>query len=133
MTEEVKAPEESVEEETPTLADHLKNFSGAPDSLKLEEWKGQYGEVFASGFSPEEIFVWRPLSRAEFADMQTRAQEEMFDSEALTVEQCVLWASEPAKKSLSTKAGTLTTLHEQIMQNSNFMPPAMAAQLVMKL
>lgn len=133
MTEKTETPEEVESKEAQNLESVLKNFGGSPSPEKLEAWKSEHGEIYCSGFSSEELFVWRPISRAEFVDMQARAQEESFDSENVTVNTCILWASEPAKQSLVTKAGSLTTLHEQIMQNSNFMPPAMAAQLVIKL
>ncbi len=151
MTEENAAPqaegteveekkeegEDKVEEKEKTLADLLVEFPGAPDQNRIEEWKGQFGEIFCSGFSATELFVFRSLNRKEFVDQQldlAQAQAtDAFTAEETIVEQCVLWMTDVAEKSLTQKAGTLSTLHEQIMQNSNFVNPAMASALVVKL
>lgn len=124
--------------EGPNLADLLKKFEDGPNEAKIEEWKQQHGEVLCSGFSESEIIVWRPLTRREFVTLQTtvaQAETQMtnFDLEDQVVETCVLWASPTAKGALQQKAGSMTTLNEQIMQNSNFIDPRMASALVVKL
>lgn len=130
--------QEEVQEETPNLASLLKNFANAPDETQIESWKQAHGEVLCSGMSETELYIWRPLTRMEFADLQAKAlanQEQVSNlvHEEQIVNQCVLWCTEPGGKALTNKAGTLTTLHEQIMQNSNFVDPRMAAALVVKL
>ena len=132
-------PQEVVEEETkPTIADLLFKIENAPDEATLEQWKQKYGEVFCSGFSETEMFVFRPLGRQEWVQLQSVLQnnkggftEQEVESQVVT--QCVLWSSNEGMKSLEQKAGSLTTLHEQVMQSSNFVNPVIAAQLVMKL
>lgn len=147
MTEEAMAPEvpveeekeeETKEEEGKSLAEVLKAFPGSPTPLEIEQWKQSHGEIFCSGFSETELYVWRAVNRAEFVEMQTQlatSQEPVtqLDVEEQIVKKCVLWASPAAVSGLKTKAGSLTTLHEQIMQNSNFMDPRVAAALVIKL
>ncbi len=136
MTEETS--QEVQEEQGPNLASLLKNFANAPDETPIENWKQVHGEVLCSGMSETELYIWRPLTRSEFASMQAAAmqaeqQATNLEHEEKVVNQCVLWATEPGQKALQSKAGTLTTLHEQIMQNSNFVDPRMASALVIKL
>lgn len=120
------------------LKDILAAFSGSPSDEKIEGWKNDHGEVMCSGFSASEVFIFRPLTRQEYVQVQltlSQAQsvEDQFGVEQQIVETCLLWASEPGLKSLQSKGGSLSTLHEQVMQNSNFVNPAMAAALVIKL
>jgi hypothetical protein len=127
------------EPEVPNLVNLLKDFDGAPGEAEVEKWKQQFGEVFVSGFSETELFVWRPLSREEYVTMQKamrapkEGEEPMsdLDFEQAVVDTCMLWGS--ATDALKTKGGSVSTLSEQIMTNSNFMAPAMASVLVMKL
>lgn len=131
--------EKEQEQERPeeTLASNLAIFPGAPTQEQIEEWKQKAGEVFCSGFSDVELFIWRPVTRKEFIGLQTElAQVEnatQWDLEEKLVELCILWSTPAGFDSLSKKAGTLSSLHEQIMQNSNFVNPAMASALVIKL
>lgn len=127
-----------VPEKEKGLKDLLLEFSGAPDEAQLDVWKNQWHEVYCSGMSKNELFVFRALTRQEFVELQVavanpESQLTQLDVEEQIVRRCVLWCSPDADKSLETKAGTFTSLHEQIMQNSNFMNPAMAAALVVKL
>lgn len=124
------------EQEAPALDEYMRGIPGAPSKDQIEQWKQQFGEVLCSGFSETELFVWRPLTRAEFVGLQAAmAQTEatQFDFEDKLVETCVLWASPAGTQALEKKAGSMSTLQEQIMQNSNFMNPAVAAALVVKL
>jgi hypothetical protein len=141
MSEEMQvqeAPVEEKEDKEKSLADALSVFPGAPSQADIEGWKAKYGEVFCSGFSETELHVWRPVNRAEFVEMQTMlAQADVpvtqLDVEEQMVAKVVLWSSPLAVSALSQKAGSLTTLYEQIMQNSNFVSPQVAAALVIKL
>jgi superfamily II RNA helicase len=133
----VEAKVEEVEKEA-TLADLLTDFTDSPSKETIEDWKQEHGEVLCSGFSETELLVWRPITRGEFVDLQTmlaaaETQVSSFELEKTVVEMCVLWASPSALLSLEKKAGSLTTVNEQIMQNSNFMDPRMASSLVIKL
>ncbi len=147
----LNTPEESVTTDTPEviteieeeaavapqLADLLSTFPNAPTEVKIEKWKEVHGEIFCSGFSETELVVWRPINRREFVSLQERVQSGMeassYDLEEQVVSSCILWQTPQAEKSLTQKAGSLTTLNEQIMQNSNFISPQMASALVVKL
>jgi hypothetical protein len=139
VKEEQKQPE-TQESEVPNLVKLLEEFDNSPGAAEIEKWKQQFGEVFVSGFSETDIFVWRPLNRKEYVELQkkmrTPAQENEqqftdLDFEEAVVNQCILWSSD--EKILKNKGGSISTLSEQIMTNSNFMAPAMASVLVMKL
>lgn len=130
--------EEEKKEEEKTLGDYLAAFAGAPQDQQIEVWKQEHGEVLCSGLSETELYVFRPITREEFVNLQAYiAQMEgkvsNFEIEVKIVETCVLWASPPGTEALDKKAGTYTTLHEQILQASNFMNPAYASQFVIKL
>lgn len=136
---EVQVPEEQ-QEGVPDLVNLLKDFDGSPGQTDIEKWKQQHGEIFVSGFSESELFVWRPLTRAEYVSFQKqmRAPQEEgrepmsdLDFEDVVVNQCILWGSD--MNTLKNKGGSVSILSEQIMTNSNFMAPAMASVLVMKL
>jgi len=135
---EIKNTEEVVEDPSKSLAELLASFPDSPTQVKIETWKENHGEIYCSGFSEEEIVVWRPINRREFVSLQESIQtagEQVsnFDLEERVVGQCLLWTSPQAEKALLHKAGSLTTLNEQIMQNSNFINPQMASALVVKL
>lgn len=123
----------------PDLAGLLAVFPGAPDKDQLELWKQQFGEIFCSGFSETELFIWRALSRREYVGLQKQlrqppqqGQEPLneLDYEEMVVAACTLWSSVP---DVTRKGGSITTLSEQVLMNSNFMPPQMANALVIKL
>lgn len=120
------------------FADLLKQFEGAPSKEQIDAWKAQYGDVYCSAFSEVELFIWRPVTRKEWREhqiglSQSQTGVDPFQSEETLVAQSMLWASEPGKKALVTKAGSLATLHEQLLQNSNFVEPRLASNLVVKL
>lgn len=115
----------------------LANFPGAPDKSAIDAWKAQYNDVFVSGFSDNEIYIWRSITRPEYVRIQKRAQEpgspvDQYQLEESVCEVCVLWKS--TKEAWAEgKAGTPNALSEQIMQNSNFLNPQAASMLVVKL
>ncbi len=131
--------EEEVKNDPGTeLAKVLSAFPDAPNKEEIEQMKSLHGEVFCSGMSESELFIFRPLKRQEYVEMQNTLSQaqtpvSQFQVEEDTVTKCVLWASKDGLSSLKDKAGTLTTLNEQILQNSNFIAPAVAASLVIKL
>ena len=130
MSDTEKKAEEALE---PTFVEKLKgllsDFENHPDEGTISEWKTGYGDVFCSALSETELFVFRAVTRKEHREIQAAAESEE-DYEASVVNTCLLWKS---VDDLEKKGGTLPTLLEQIMQNSNFMPPQLAGQLVVKL
>lgn len=129
MTEEQK-------EEVPAgqrLATLLTRFTGGPTADDIEGYKLKHGDVYISAMSEDEVFIFRAVKRVEWRDLQVKLSQGELDAlsqEELLVKICVLWSS---VTSLESKAGTVATLSEQIMQNSNFMSPAAAASLVGRL
>tara|TARA_Y100000310_G_C20685949_1_gene818986 strand:+ start:363 stop:785 length:423 start_codon:yes stop_codon:yes gene_type:complete len=140
MTKKVaeEAKQEEAKEEAPAqpqleMPTLLQGLEGAPSPDQIEQWKAEFGDVYVSGFSETELFVWRPLFRGEFVQLQATVAEKQLDqyqSEELVCATCVLWPEADWSKS---KAGNASTVHEQIMQNSNFLAPQAAAFLVAKL
>lgn len=124
------APEEAQEKSfVEKLRELLSEFPNSPDETVIENWKVEHGDVFCSALSEEELFVFRAVTRREHRDIQATAEDDS-DYELKVVSTCLLWSS---VADLEKKGGTLPTLLEQIMQNSNFMPPQLAGQLVVKL
>ena len=138
MSEEVVVKEEVREEAPPPLAEMLNGLPGAPTSAQVDAWKEQHRYVFVSGFSEEELYIWRPLRRTEWKKLQELVTEQKLDQykfEEKVVEKCLLWPSltDLGALLLDGKAGTISTLNEQILHQSNFLPPALAMNLVQKL
>ncbi len=135
--EEVE-PEKKKEE---TLGEVLKKFPGAPDDAQIEKWKQEWGEVMCSMFSETELFIFRPIKREEWVNLQMYVSQQQqegntvsnFEIEEKIVENCVIWMSPLGMDSLQNKAGSLSTLHEQVLQQSNFVNPAYASNFVIKL
>ena len=131
MSETEDSAPEMAQEKTfvEKLRELLSGFPNHPDESVIENWKNDHGDVFCSALSEDELFVFRAVSRKEHRDIQAASEDES-DYELRVVTTCLLWSSVP---DLERKGGTLPTLLEQIMQNSNFMPPQLAGQLVVKL
>lgn len=126
--------EEATQERT--IYDVLNDIPGAPTKVQIEKWKAQYGDIFVSGFSDEEVFVWRPIRRKEYAKLQQLAADpkneiDQLKHEELVCETCVLYPEAPFD--WDKKAGTASTLAEQIFQNSHFVSAGAASLLVVKL
>lgn len=128
-----------VESQLPDLASLLAKFKGSPTSEKIEEWKQEFGEVFCSGLSETELFLFRPLTWSEHKTLQKQLSTPPKEGEQAPTEEdyqesvvrkCLLWTSND--RTLQ-KGGTIPTLYEQVMANSNFVNPALAAALVIRL
>ena len=136
MSKEPKQKKQVEEQTTPQdrIPELLKEQKDAPSQRQIDDWKTQYGDIFISGFSENEIFVWRAISRSEFVTIQTAAVTgeglTPFAIEEQTVACCLLW---PLGVDLNKKGGTISTLSEQIMLQSHFLNQQHAAHLVAKL
>lgn len=146
MSEELKE-QESVLEEEKGIKDYLDEIPGRPSPQQVEEWKAEFGDIFVSGFSEEEMYIWRPVQRREWVRLQTDFQEAalkaqeaqdpsmmptQFDIEEELLDLCLIWKSKEVEWAKS-KGGTVSSLYEQIMQKSNFVNPQGASLLVAKL
>lgn len=138
MSEE-KVKEEEKEQQGPNLPGLLAAFEGGPSETQIEEWKQQFGEIFVSGFSEEELFVFRPLSWKEHKALNKELSAPLkegeepkteLDLQEKVVDLCLLWTS---VANYESKGGTVPTLFEQISLNSNFVNPQLAMAFVAKL
>lgn len=134
-TEQVKT-EEKKEEKKSGLKDLLSAYAGAPTQEQVDQWKTKFGDVFVSGFSEEELFIFRSIKRQEWIALQTEAAKQQqiteFEFEEMVCDTCVLWRSNTISWQ-NSKAGTVSALHEQILQRSNFVTAQAASMLVAKL
>jgi hypothetical protein len=138
MEPELKTEEKQEEKKEPSLADKLRSllseFDNAPGAAEIEGLKAKHGDVFLSALNDDEVFLFRALTRKEHRTVNAAAAEGKIQGEAFEeeiVKTCLLWKSSP--ESLENKAGTIPSLFEQIMQNSNFLAPQLLSNLVTKL
>lgn len=129
--------EEKKEEQPKGLADILRAYPNAPSPEQVEGWKLKYGDIYVSGFSETELYVWRAITRPEWVKLQMFAGDpenkvDQFQFEVLVCNTCILWSSvdRPLDEG---KAGNPSAIQEQILQQSNFLTPQAAAMLVAKL
>jgi hypothetical protein len=136
MSEQEKQPEvQKSEVQEPGLRDLLMKDKKAPVQSEIEKWKALYGDVYVSGFSEEELYIFRSVKRSEWVKLQEKAQVEQlnqFQFEELLCNLCVLWKSVDVSWE-NGKAGAPSALQEQILQHSNFLTPQAASLLVAKL
>ena len=137
MAEETPNLQENTPQ-VPPIADVLKKLPDAPPQSQIDQWKNQFGDVFVSGFSETEIYVWRALNRLEYKQLQAQltdpeARVDELRYQEQICERCVLWPKLDPQYWAISKAGTPSTLAEQVMLQSNFVAPNIAAMLVAKL
>ncbi len=147
MEEQSNTEPEVKEQETkgPDLVSILKGLPGAPNQVTIDKWKAEFGSIYVSGLAEDELYVFRPIFRNEYKQIQIDNQKiatmekpeqaisEQFNSEERIVSKCLLWPKRTPEELAIDKGGTVSTLLEAIMQNSNFMSPAQVSMLVMKL
>ena len=134
MSEEV---DKKQEEEQPSLVSILKAYPNAPSQEQIEKWKVQHGDLFVSGFSEVELYVFRALKRKDWIELQIVASKpenkvDEYRFEEMVCDKCVVWKSVDIPWA-DGKAGTPHSLQEQILQNSNFVSPQAASYLVARL
>lgn len=118
------------------LRDMLSNWKDSPSLEKIEEWKLAHGSTFLSILDEDELFIFRPITRAEHRSLNkdiSNGLREADTFEDVVVTSCVLWSSLPLNKLSEQKAGTVSSLFEQVMSNSNFIPSVALMNLVVKL
>lgn len=120
-------------EEVPVLSPPvvLQKLPGAPTQQMIEQWKTVHGEVYMLALSEKEVFIWRPITRPEYLQVQQTVQNQS-QYEELICDVCTLWRSVDADWQKG-KAGTPATLHEQILLQSNFVNANAASLLVARL
>ena len=123
-----------------SIEDMIANFPGAPTREQIDEWKGIYGEsnIFASLYSEDELYIYRPLSRLEWKNMMSDVNKATPDKrnyliEEMTVSRGLLFPSFSVDFKKASHAGTITSLYTQILMVSNFISDAVLEQLIVKL
>ena len=128
-------PEAPAEDPTMDIYGLLSTIPDAPSKEKIDSWK-RSTDVEASVFSETEVYIWRPITWHEYKTLQQSAADNaqnpnFFDEQILY--KCVLWPKILPETLPVLKGGTVPTLAQQIMEGSNFIPPQMAMNLVVKL
>lgn len=131
-----KEPEDVPEVPQVDVYELLASIPGSPNKDQIDFWKTQ-NDVNLSVFSDKEVYVWRPINWMEYKSLQASETPDTIDPQAFNDEQlvykCVLWPKVTPDKMPTLKAGTVPTLSQQIMEGSNFVPPAYAMNFVYKL
>lgn len=104
-------------------------FEGGPTYDQVEEWKSRFdGEIYMSEFNGV-VYIWRPIRRKEYRDIQRIEHASSQDFEYYLEEQicntCVLWPEDYSSHKMTFgKAGIPTMLSQLIMERSGFLRPA---------
>jgi hypothetical protein len=106
-------------------------WEGGPVAGQVVQWKEQYGEVFASTFTPEVHVIWRSINRYEYRNhikkmeqiarsgQFTEAEAGLINEEALC-EICVLFPRITPELLSAELAGLPTALSQDILEASGF-------------
>lgn len=127
------------------------NFHGAPSDAQIDNWKKRFGLIMITGLTDDEVFIWRPIQRTEYKNImrQVAAAAEVMAKDATAAmnieegrnsmfiekicEQCVLWPAIDVDQLSFSKAGTLDTLANLVLEASNFMSHQVALRLSRRL
>ena len=142
--EEIEANEvagESAKEATPKfdIFTKIKEKLGPNGLTQIEMWKTQYsGDVFATVLGKGDLFIFRSIRRLEWREMQEELSKSNIQNEALfqekIVKKCTLYPSLQHPEAFALlKAGSVSTLFEQITFYSNFVDPSIAVNIVFEL
>jgi len=127
------------ENNTTTMMDIIVQ-EGGPSKETVDQWKDMYGDqVYATRFSPNEIFIYRYVTRPEVKKISkqlpkntTQAQiDELFNE--LLFNNCVLYPTVSDELKATIGAGTVDAVAFQIKYASNYLPEAMLVDLIQKL
>ena len=122
--------EEAKKEQTDIdiLLNALADKEDAPKAHDIEAWLEKYGTVHVSSIlGGTDLFIWRVLRRQEYS---TLIKQGMMDNEVRAeesvVRKCLLYPDPNHSFMVTAPAGFITTLKEQIMYRSGFVPLAKA-------
>lgn len=111
------------------------NLPNGPGPDQVDLWKANFGDVRVIAFETDEIYVYRTLRRLEWkkllVDIKEGPSSDAFQEQV--VKKCVLWPALDVAWSATSKAGTIPTLCDVVLENSNFLNPQVALSLVRKL
>lgn len=129
---EVEAPKEV------SVVEFLKQIPGAPTEDNITAWKSMHGKVYSICFSPDDIYIWRPIKRREYQQMMAAIQaakaqnsEEMLKEQIVT--RTVLWPQMDLIRMNTCPAGLVDTLFGVIMLGSYFISADSAMSLVQEM
>lgn len=113
----------------------LKKMPNAPSQDQIAAWKQQFGKIYTFSFDTDEIYVWRPIFRREWQNLQTMealARDEGKFQEHFVMK-TVLWPTLGPVEINASRAGMVPTLFQIIMQGSGFLPIDLAVNLIQEL
>nr|DAD57892.1 MAG TPA: hypothetical protein [Bacteriophage sp.] len=128
--EQLAQAKESAEEEQKEQTDidlllnALSDKEDAPKVYDIEAWLEKYGTIHVSSvLGGKDIFIWRVLRRQEYSNM---IKQGMMDNEIRAedsvVRRCLLYPEAKQEFLTTAPAGFISTLKEQIMYRSGFVP-----------
>lgn len=119
--EVVSVPLAEIDEEDVSKAEE-EIFPGGPTYNDIEQWKSQYGEdVYLTEFDEKNIFVWRPIRRKEYKDIQKIPNADQWYKEERICDKVVLFPKNYGHMHMSNgKAGIPTLLADMILEKSGF-------------
>lgn len=123
--EEVENLHDDIEEEA-EMDGNQEIFPFGPTYDQVQDWKSRYdGEIFMSDFN-DKMFIWRPIRRKEYRDIQTlEGSPDEYYIEETICRKCILWPEDYAMQKMTFgKAGIPTTLSQLIMERSGFLRPS---------
>jgi hypothetical protein len=131
-TQEAPVATEPEQQKVFSAKEALKLIPGAPVQAQIDAWKSQFGAVYSLPFSDREIFLWRPLNRFEWQQFVKNEalvkDEQKFQEQIVT--RAVLYPKLDAMGINQTRAGTIQTLYQIIMQGSYFISAELAINMV---
>jgi len=114
----------------------LKTLPNAPSDEQIALWKERYGGViYILPLSDKDLYVWRYLNRQEWQQIvanEDYQQNEMKMQEAI-VRRAVLWPAFTPEFVALSRAGTIPTLFNVIMQGCHFYDTMSALNMVEEL
>lgn len=117
----------------------LQSIKDAPTKESVEKLKAEKGlDVRIAIADEDRVYLLTPILRQRWTQLNNMVKNMKDDSERqeklmeLVVNNCVLWPK-PDSPLFGARAGTYSTLYEQILHISDFMPPQVAIQMVYKL
>lgn len=106
---------------------------GAPIMSVLEAWKAKHKKLFVSKISTEspEYYVFTSIKRSEFKKLQEQGIfENKEKGNEVLVEKCLLYPFPSQVWRLTSDAGIISTLGEQIAYKSGFVSQQEALSLI---
>lgn len=135
--ESEKEVEEDEKEKKVTIYDILEKESNLSKE-QIDEWKDRYGSIYMTRFEEGDNIIYRYVTLPEFKAMTKQVQnittgnpDDVLDNLLFT--KCVLYPTLDTDKKAIMKAGTISTVALQIKISSNFLPDALAVDMIQRL